>query len=140
MNLQDIAQIHMTNGITDFESIGCTIDMQEQMIDIVKSEYPDKHYVIVDHWSWNHILLNAVELYECKEAGFFPEFIYSDAVIQDSTCSHSSRIASNLLSKLVNNCIFVTATTCYILVNKGMFKITTLNDALEFPLTNNVND
>jgi hypothetical protein len=140
MNLQDIAQINMTNKINSFESIGCSIDMQDRMVDIVKTEYPNKQYCIVDHWSWNHISLNESELCDCKAAGFLPEFILSDSILQCSACTKCNCIKSELLSELVNNCIFVTESICYILVNKGMFNITTLNDALAFSLMNDVDD
>lgn len=142
MNLQaiDAMSNHLTSVIDDFKSIGCSIDMQDRMIDIVKSEYPDRQYCIVEHWLWNHIVLSESELCECKNAGFFPEFVYSDAILHDTAYSHCNCIKSTLLSELVNNCIFVTATTCYILVNKGMFCTTTLNDAVDSTFQNSVNE
>lgn len=133
MNLHDIEQISFTNKINNFELIGCTIDMQDQMIDIVNAEYPDKEYIIVDHWCWNHISLNEVQLHECKLAGVFPDFISSDSIIFDSMCNHDCTIASSFILNVINNCILVTETKCIILVNKGTFSTTTLNNAINLP-------
>lgn len=140
MNLQDIAEVNITNRINDFESIGCTIDTQHRMIDIVKYEYPDKECCLIDNWSWNHMTLNESELCECEELGLLPEFIYSDSILQHSACTRCSSIKSELLSELVNNCIFVTESTCYTLVNGGMFNITTPDDALNLQLKTNTHE
>ena len=134
INLHDIEQISSTNRINNFELIGCTINMQDQMIDIVKAEYPDKEYIIVDHWCWNHISLNEVQLQECKLAGVFPDFISSDAIIFDSMCNHDGSIASSFILNVINNCIMITERKCIILVNNGTFITTTLNNTINPPL------
>jgi hypothetical protein len=35
--------------------------MQDRIVDFVKSEYPDKQYCVVEHWTWVDINVNEEE-------------------------------------------------------------------------------
>lgn len=124
----------------DLNSIGCSINMQDRMVDIVRTEFPEKQYCIVEHWCWNHVELSDIELCKCRNAGVHPEFVYADVILHDTNCRHCTTVKSTFMSELINNCIFVTASTCYILINKGKFCTTKLRDAVDPAFQNSLNE
>lgn len=134
MKLHNIAVLDITTATEKMSYISCPARMQDRMVDFVKSEYSDKQYCVVEHWTWIDIKVNGEEKEKFRSEGLIPAFIYADFILQSSISLSEKYVVSTLLVELVNNCIFVTKDTCYILVNEGSHTTTNLENALSLPL------
>lgn len=134
MRLHNIAVLDITTATEKMSYISCPARIQDRMVDFVKSEYPDKQYCVVEHWTWVDIKVNGEEKEILRSEGLIPSFIYADYMLQSSIPMSEKYVVSTLLVELVNNSIFVTKDTCYILLNQGTHTTTSLENALSLPL------